>query len=1093
MLMFLQPGIRTLGLTRAEDTVHVLVWCAAVAMALLLGSAIGHMQAPPWHGAAPGPAGQARTSGATRTPPAWSPERESTYPFQTWAQDLLAWSIVVTDMDAAQQTAAIILQLGGAARELARGMSYQDITQGGMINGQPVDPVTFLLTHLAQQFAPLGEEARLRAISELMQFHRNPGEQIDSMLSRFMTLRFRAGQGGQGMAMSWEGYSWLLLKACGVSHHQLLNVLQPYQGRFPGTEAEFNAMQLTLRRMGHILEQAPGNVASHLRSASSRAYMVDTAGDAGANPWQEPDPWLDQDPWQPVYSPSARSPGAAASSQEQHDAYYVPSADGQSDTDTETESSSGAPLDYRGDPELQNLSPQQIDEHLFWTYQQAKSRWRKHMQKPVRRVRKFLRRSGKGKARGKGKGKGSSRFDFLANMDDSAVDAVFFGGKGKPKGKRRSTGKGKGRRRNPIGSDGQVMRCGICNSDTHFRAQCPRNTGHSVGGVGTTFTSYAEAGPLGDLLYMVYPGTAGTSTLPPDDEPRSSTSRRPTRNADVLPPVPNDSDAWWQDAPISTGHSPFVPHMRAPFETSGYGTSGRDFLPPSGTVIGASIPAEAVAPAPWEQTIDTVHQTWLGSFSRPVAQLHHPDQVAPQMTTPVLTSFRHLQSRRQDRLRAQASGTDGNQSARPWEGLTYPEGFAAPPGLGRSADDGAMRQAIPDDLQRFADQMATHQEVNRSRLADERERRRRAAARMLATSEPSDRDARAGERATEEHDEEPLCVICQEPFDGEDRVAMLQCRHMFHLTCVDEWVAAQTQEGQEVQCPICRRHLLVSAHFTRTPADEPEDSAAQQGDAGPQSVQDFVMHTPLAASDHSHDSFATGATGSSLVRPTFPWWPAAGCEAEECHPYYHAATQLPSGKLSVIVDPGAWTNLMGAKVARALAQRALGQGHQPEQTRMPKALDIQGVGNGSQQCQWQLTCPIAVKDETGQSKLHKITAPIVQGTGENLPGLLGLRSLEQERAILDCGSRMLHLVGQGEVQLTLPPGSVSIPLQKAPSGHLVMVIDEYEEVAASRGGLPEASLQLHTVAAASSSRGQAPPSSSRPATSVDSRAVSFNI
>jgi hypothetical protein len=59
------------------------------------------------------------------------------------------------------------------------------------------------------------------------------------------------------MVMSWEGYSWLQLKACGVSHDQLLNVLQPYHGRRPSTEAEFNAMQLTLRRMGTSLNMCP--------------------------------------------------------------------------------------------------------------------------------------------------------------------------------------------------------------------------------------------------------------------------------------------------------------------------------------------------------------------------------------------------------------------------------------------------------------------------------------------------------------------------------------------------------------------------------------------------------------------------------------------------------------------------------------------------------------------------------------------------------------------------------------------------------------------------------------------------------------------
>ena len=107
-------------------------------------------------------------------------------------------------------------------------------------------------------------------------------------------------------------------------------------------------------------------------------------------------------------------------------------------------------MDYRRDPELRNLSPHELDDHLFWAYQKAKSRWRKHMQKPVRRVRRFIRRSGKGK--GCSKGKGASRFEFLARMDDFAIDAAFFGGKAgkvKSKGEHRSTGTGKGRRRNP--------------------------------------------------------------------------------------------------------------------------------------------------------------------------------------------------------------------------------------------------------------------------------------------------------------------------------------------------------------------------------------------------------------------------------------------------------------------------------------------------------------------------------------------------------------------------------------------------------------------------------------------------------------------
>ena len=87
------------------------------------------------------------------------------------------------------------------------------------MNRSHVDPVTFLMTQLAANFAPLGEESRLSAISELMQFNRLPHERIDALLTRFMALRHRAAMGATGMVMSWEGYSWLLLKACGGTNN----------------------------------------------------------------------------------------------------------------------------------------------------------------------------------------------------------------------------------------------------------------------------------------------------------------------------------------------------------------------------------------------------------------------------------------------------------------------------------------------------------------------------------------------------------------------------------------------------------------------------------------------------------------------------------------------------------------------------------------------------------------------------------------------------------------------------------------------------------------------------------------------------------
>ena len=212
----------------------------------------------------------------------------------------------------------------------------------------------------------------------------------------------------------------------------------------------------------------------------------------------------------------------------------------------------------------------------------------------------------------------------------------------------------------------------------------------------------------------------------------------------------------------------------------------------------------------------------------------------------------------------------------------------------------------------------------------------------------------------------------------------------------------------------------------------------------------------------------------------FPWWPAP--EAA-----YHAATQLANGRLSMIVDPGAWTNLIGADLARRLTQSALRHGIRPKQVKMDQPMTIQGVGNGTQACRYKMEIPIAVPHTDGGSHQHTLTVPIVEGTGSELPGLLGLRSLESARAILDMGTQRLIFPGQGPLTMELPPGTVEIPLQKAPSGHLVMVIDDYEKLIKQSGGVEETGLQLHT---AETVQDQNQSSSSSSAAHVESTSIS---
>ena len=72
--------------------------------------------------------------------------------------------------------------------------------------------------------------------------------------------------------------------------------------------------------------------------------------------------------------------------------------------------------------DLQGMSNSQVDEYLFGQYQQAKKRWRRFTGKPVRSLRRTLRRKGKGKGK---------RNSYL-NIDSLLQQSAYF--KGREKG-----------------------------------------------------------------------------------------------------------------------------------------------------------------------------------------------------------------------------------------------------------------------------------------------------------------------------------------------------------------------------------------------------------------------------------------------------------------------------------------------------------------------------------------------------------------------------------------------------------------------------------------------------------------------------------
>eukprot|EP00974_Lingulodinium_polyedra_P089020 8630204-Lingulodinium_polyedra.AAC.1 len=82
---------------------------------------------------------------------------------------------MLTDLQPHQQCAAIVMRLGGAAREMARMISPQEMMNGGLANGVQVDPATYL-------------PGALRARSLLWRkradaFSRCPGGNINGLLA----------------------------------------------------------------------------------------------------------------------------------------------------------------------------------------------------------------------------------------------------------------------------------------------------------------------------------------------------------------------------------------------------------------------------------------------------------------------------------------------------------------------------------------------------------------------------------------------------------------------------------------------------------------------------------------------------------------------------------------------------------------------------------------------------------------------------------------------------------------------------------------------------------------------------------------------
>ena len=167
--------------------------------------------------------------------------------------------------------------------------------------------------------------------------------------------------------------------------------------------------------------------------------------------------------------------------------------------------------------------------------------------------------------------------------------------------------------------------------------------------------------------------------------------------------------------------------------------------------------------------------------------------------------------------------------------------------------------------------------------------------------------------------------------------------------------------------------------------------------------------------------------------PSFPWWEAFSVGQKVVkNVTYHLRTRI-QGIVGLLVDPGAHDNLVGDRTLAAMADQS---GEQPVTRPLQQPMAVEGVGKASQTATEAGRVLVGVAGHMGS-----YTAPVIPNS--DLPPLLGMRTLEGRKAILDIGSKKLIFPGPGGVHMQLSPGSLVFPLEKSPSGHLILPITSF--------------------------------------------------
>ena len=374
------------------------------------------------------------------------------------------------------------------AEHYARGHS-----ECGIIDGVHLYPVTHIVTGLQQRFAMLGDEHRLAAMTQLLAFSRRQGETINGGLARYEVVCRRAAREGH-FVMSWAGCALQLLRARNMSSQQMIQFLQPFQGRLPQGEAAFHSVQCSYaphwahlgarsKQSWSAITREPTGTAWEYHADIPRGYLqtTDKTPAGGTFLWADaPASGPGWGSWSPDITTGGSDGWGDSVDQSVFPGFRQDNGESSDPTSSATSSDSGT--EFIDMTDLQPVTYEQASEHVFWQYRTHRRRWTRLTAKPARRfrrhVRYFVKRRGKGRRFRSGFGFGGhrGRRSYVVTQDDIRA---YLGDRGKGSGL--GNGKRHGRLRNPRGRDGQVMTFRICNSEAYFGAKCPHGQGGGRG------------------------------------------------------------------------------------------------------------------------------------------------------------------------------------------------------------------------------------------------------------------------------------------------------------------------------------------------------------------------------------------------------------------------------------------------------------------------------------------------------------------------------------------------------------------------------------------------------------------------------------